>query len=396
MGSTIICLCKCSPATPLLPPRSLFHSLDQAAKQAYPLEQSQASSDTTAQEYGFHIPAIRVAREKVKHPTEFHPQEKLEVLYTRSKKQDSLLTDVKVAKFLGFHISSKAILVMKPKSPNTDYKLYCLKVFKRETTINFDVIKMLPLNSSSPFLASIKSVYEGDSQVFFLNEYVSGGKLLEVMVKSSLKSELLISFIMGEILLALEYLHSAVGIPCGNLKSNNIHLTSRGHIALTDYGIGKRYNSLMNTEDFLFMAPEVLSGSQPDQLSDFWSFGVLLVVALTGSFPFKNIKDRDVLARDISDGNVAVPDGVGPVAGNLIARLLKKDRDARMGKKGVEEVKKHAFFGQVKWEILRSLKIRSPFVMKGKNVTREGSKESLNSCNNAGEDTIHSVMHFLK
>lgn len=307
-----------------------------------------------------------------------------------------MLTDVKVAKFLGFHISSKAILVMKPKSPTSDYKLYCLKVFKRETTINFDVIKMLPLGCASPFLASIKAVYEGDSQVFFLNEYVSGGRLLEVMVKSCLKSEMLIAFIMGEILLALEYLHNTVGIPCGNIKSSNIHLTSKGHVALTDYGIGKRYNSRMNSEDFVFMAPEILAGSQPDQLSDFWSFGVLLVLALTGSLPFKNGKDRDLLAKDISEGNVVIPDAVGPIAGNLISRLLSKDRDARIGKKGVDEVKKHAFFAQVKWEMLRSLKLRSPFVMKGKNVTREGSKESLNSCNNAGEDTIHSVMHFLK
>ena len=398
MGSTFVCLCKCSPASPLLPPRSLFQNMDRAVKACNPQDQSMTSSGS-AIDTSFHIPAIRIAKDKVKHPTEFQPHENLDAIYTKSKKPDLLLKDIKIAKFLGFHVSSKALLVMKiphVKSECTDYKLYCLKEMKKHATISFEVIKALPQGCSNPFLASIKAVYEGDTQVYFLNEYVSGGKLFDVMMKSNLKNEMLIAFIMGEVLLALEYLHNFVGIPCGNLKTSNIHLTSRGHIALTDFGICRKYTKSMNVEDFLFFAPEVLEGAAHDTLSDFWSFGVFLTLVLTSKLPFENSKDRDILEKDIKEGNIVLPDGLGLVALNLISRLLMKKREERIGRNGIEEVKRHAFFAQVKWEMLRGLKLRSPFVMKGKNVTKEGSRESLNGCNNGVEDMLHSVMHFLK
>jgi calcium/calmodulin-dependent protein kinase I len=43
-----------------------------------------------------------------------------------------------------------------------------------------------------------------------------------------------------------------------------------------------------------YMAPEVLRGEKATEMSDWWSFGVLVYLALTGSVPFKGNVEKDL------------------------------------------------------------------------------------------------------
>ena len=48
-------------------------------------------------------------------------------------------------------------------------------------------------------------------------------------------------------------------------------------------------------------------------------------------------------------------------AKNLILKLLEKDSGTRLGRKGLDEIKKHQFFSGINFEDLEKKKIKTPF-----------------------------------
>lgn len=326
------------------------------------------------EKHPFKIPAIRVLREKIKHPTDYTPEEKLQLLFIRQRKPELLqLKDLKIAKFLGFGSESKALLVLRPDNSKPEYKMYCLKIVRKLPKMRFDLLKTLSFQAC-PFLAQTKLVYEGYNSVYFLNEYVSGGKFLDILVKHNMFSEALLAFVMAEVLIALEYLHNTLGIACANLKTNNVHMTAKGHISLTDYGFYRMAQPGLTADDVYYAAPEVFAGNPRDFLTDYWSLGVFFAVILTGKFPFTNPADVKSVEREIRQGKLVLPEKISAIARDLLEKLVKVQRNERIGANGVEEVKKHAFFNKVNWQLLRELKLQSPFVPRGKSLVKLSKK----------------------
>ena len=70
-----------------------------------------------------------------------------------------------------------------------------------------------------------------------LTSYVSGGDLHRVLKKNGALPEKIAKFLIAEIILALEYLHTQLKIIYRDLKPENILLTETGHIKLTDFGL---------------------------------------------------------------------------------------------------------------------------------------------------------------
>jgi len=69
-------------------------------------------------------------------------------------------------------------------------------------------------------------------------DYASGGELFFHMKREQLMSEDVVRFYAGEIILALEFLHSN-GILHRDLKPENVLLDPDGHVMLTDFGLAK-------------------------------------------------------------------------------------------------------------------------------------------------------------
>jgi serine/threonine-protein kinase greatwall len=67
-------------------------------------------------------------------------------------------------------------------------------------------------------------------------EYLVGGDLKSLLSIYGYFDESMAVFYAAEITLALEYLHSH-GITHRDLKPDNMLLTDRGHIKLTDFGL---------------------------------------------------------------------------------------------------------------------------------------------------------------
>ncbi|CAN8268905.1 unnamed protein product [Cochlearia groenlandica] len=233
-----------------------------------------------------------------------------------------------------------------------------------------------------------------------------------------------IRFYVAEILCALEHLHS-MGIAYRDLKPENILIQQSGHVTLTDFDLsrslkvptrpgfnkpdpelksdrkksrrfsdwispatataernrtgskkprsarvnpitrrktsfssGERSNSFVGTDEYV--SPEVIRGDGHDFAVDWWALGVLTYEMMYGESPFKGKSKKETFR------NVLVKEPVFAGKPNdltdLIRRLLVKDPSRRLGcHRGAAEIKEHAFFKGVRWDLLTEV-LRPPFI----------------------------------
>lgn len=109
----------------------------------------------------------------------------------------------------------------------------------------------------------------------------------------------------------------------------------------------------VGTPDYL--APEsILGGGADDRMVDWWAVGVVLYEFLYGFPPFhadtpEKVFDN-VVSRRINwhDDEIDIP----PAAHDLMDRLMCANPAQRLGARGADEVKQHAFFAGVDWTTL--------------------------------------------
>ena len=423
----MLCLCKCESSSNTQKETSIFslNSFDFGLK--------------TLPKPSYKIPTIRISQNLLKNITIFKPDDKnLKILYKTTKNAD--ISCLKIAKLLGLSQNTRTFLVLKPtknfviknsdtsflkkednllenlsknsensliknslsknSSANTNdspvnssdtpsYKLFCLKIIRKSTKTTFPLINSalsLQKPLENPFLPRISSIFEGKNHIYFLNEYVSGGPFLELFLsKNSCFNEVFISFISAEILLAIEYLHKDFGI-FANIKPNNVHLSSKGHISLLDSGVFTEGNWQNSRENAIFSAPELFKGEKHDFLCDFWSFGIFLAVILTGVFPYEITDEISQIAEKAQKNEFLMikSEKISGFAKELLKGLLTANREKRLGFNGVEEVKKMGFFQKVDWDLLRKMKIASPFVKncdkKEKEKLSQKNENSVENC----------------
>ncbi|KAH0470006.1 hypothetical protein IEQ34_001564 [Dendrobium chrysotoxum] len=114
----------------------------------------------------------------------------------------------------------------------------------------------------------------------------------------------------------------------------------------------RRKQSAVGTPDYL--APEILLGMAHGPNADWWSVGVILFEMLVGIPPFNaehpqkifdNIMNRDIPWPQI-------PEEMSHEAYDLINKLLIQNPLQRVGATGAGEVKAHAFFKDINWDML--------------------------------------------
>lgn len=155
----------------------------------------------------------------------------------------------------------------------------------------------------------------------------------------------------------LETLHSH-GVLYRDLKPDNVLIDREGHALLTDFGLSKEgvYDSMVTKSfcgSFAYMPPEMIAKSGHSQTVDFYLFGVLLYEMLVGEPPYYSRK-RAELYRNILHQRLVLPKRLSTEVKDLIARTLDRDISRRLGARGAEEVKAHAWFRGIDWELVHS------------------------------------------
>ncbi|UCD70680.1 MAG: serine/threonine protein kinase [Syntrophobacterales bacterium] len=132
-------------------------------------------------------------------------------------------------------------------------------------------------------------------------EYLEGKDVGEVIEKTgSIPVEATVT-IASKAADALHYAHQR-GIIHRDVKSGNIFITHNGEIKLTDFGIAYVPGKSPLTQPGItigtpeYMSPEQIRGEKADPRSDIFSIGVVLYEMLTGTRPFGEDGDEEVIA----------------------------------------------------------------------------------------------------
>ncbi|KAI8620660.1 kinase-like domain-containing protein [Chytriomyces sp. MP71] len=281
------------------------------------------------------------------------------------------LEDFEMLSVIGRGAFGKVMLIEEKSTK----KLYAMKALKKEHLIEQDDVVSSRLEklvfqkasqAQHPFLVNLHSCFQTDTRLFYVMEYIPGGDLMGHIMQKKRFSPELSKFYAAEICLALEFLHKHA-IVYRDLKLENILLCADGHVKLTDFGISKDnmpYGQLTKTYCGTpdFMAPEILNKRKYGRSVDWWSFGVMIYVMMTGRYPFSGEDEREIL-KSIYTDEIDFPHFFTPETVGLIKGLLHKDPHKRFGgaRQGASEVKRQKYFADTNWEHLMERKAVPPW-----------------------------------
>ncbi|CAH2245543.1 serine threonine- kinase N2 isoform X2 [Pelobates cultripes] len=265
--------------------------------------------------------------------------------------------------------------VLLAKYKDTDH-MYALKVIKKGDIESSPMLDSLLIekrvfqavtNRRHPFLINLFGSFHNQDHAIFAMEYAAGSDLRAHISNRRPFPEPRAIFYSACVVLGLEFLHEQKIIH-RDLKIENIVLDEKGFAKITDFGLCKEGIGYGDTTGSPrgtphYVAPEVCKGEPYTRAVDWWSFGVVIYVMLSGKFPFES-HDMNNLTASIIKGKFIYPESLSRNATSIIKQLLTKKVKARLGasKKDAQDVKEHPFFEQIDWAALLLKNVMPPFV----------------------------------
>ncbi|KAF9929734.1 hypothetical protein FBU30_001251 [Linnemannia zychae] len=259
--------------------------------------------------------------------------------------------------------------VMQVRKRDTN-RIYAMKILRKahiisRSEVNHTLAERTVLAQvNNPFIVPLKFSFQSPEKLYLVLAFVNGGELFHHLQREGRFSEERSRFYAAELLCALECLHG-YNVVYRDLKPENILLDYTGHIALCDFGLCKlgmteteTTNTFCGTPEYL--APELLLGQGYTKTVDWWTLGVLLYEMLTGLPPFYDENIHEMYRKILQD-ELRFPDEISPDARSLLAALLTRDPNERLGNNGPSAIKQHPFFKPISFPHLMAKKIQPPF-----------------------------------
>jgi len=294
--------------------------------------------------------------------------------------------------------------------------VYAMKKLKKSKMIEKD--QVAHVRSERNALVDSETVYADNVWVtrlyysfqdanclYLIMEFIPGGDMMTHLIKYDIFTEEQTKFFIAETILAIASIHKLHYIH-RDIKPDNLLLDKRGHIKLSDFGLctglqttkvnnlyqklegeskelnehdqtsltmsrsqrfsswrGKRKvlaYSTVGTPDYI--APEVFLKEGYTEVCDWWSVGVIMFEMLIGYPPFCSESPQETYRKIINwKHTLRFPEDcqISFEARDLIEKFCC-DQHERLGKNGVDEIKKHPFFKNINWDKLRELE--SPII----------------------------------
>ncbi|KAJ8356866.1 hypothetical protein SKAU_G00196600 [Synaphobranchus kaupii] len=213
--------------------------------------------------------------------------------------------------------------------------------------------------SDSPWIVQLCCAFQDDLHLYMVMEYMPGGDLVTLISTYDIP-ETWAQFYTAEVVLALDTIHS-LGFIHRDIKPDNMLLDQRGHLKLADFGTCMKMDSAgkvhcdtaVGTPDYI--SPEVLKSQGGEgyygRECDWWSVGVFLYEILLGDTPFYDDSLVGTYSKIMDHKNsLKFPDDIeiSEEAKNLMCAFLA-DREVRLGRNTVEDIKRHPFFRNEQW-----------------------------------------------
>jgi len=147
---------------------------------------------------------------------------------------------------------------------------YAIKAIKKRILINTNQMKYalsewnIMKKLSHPFIVKLHYAFQGPKYLYLAMDYWSGRDLSYHLDNYNYFPEEVARFLIAEIILAIEYIHTQ-DIIYRDLKPNNILIWSDGHLKITDFGLAKEGMVGMESTDTFWGSPAYLA---PELLKD--------------------------------------------------------------------------------------------------------------------------------
>ncbi|KAL3113023.1 hypothetical protein niasHT_013488 [Heterodera trifolii] len=257
-------------------------------------------------------------------------------------------------------------------------KVYAMKLLDKDKMIRrsdsafFWEERDIMANSQSDWIVRLHYAFQDLRNLYMVMEFMPGGDLVNLMSNYDIP-EKWAQFYTAELGLALDAIHS-LGYIHRDVKPDNMLIAKNGHIKLADFGTCVKMNtdglvrcsSAVGTPDYI--SPEVLRSQGGEGVYgrevDWWSVGIFLYEMLVGETPFysdslvntySKIMDHDRQLQFPADVRISAH------AKDIIRKFLSEPNE-RLGKSGIDPIKKHPFFGNSNWTFDTIQHATPPFV----------------------------------
>nr|XP_057946736.1 rho-associated protein kinase 2 isoform X2 [Doryrhamphus excisus] len=244
-------------------------------------------------------------------------------------------------------------------------KVYAMKLLskfemiKRSDSAFFWEERDIMAFANSSWVVQLCCAFQDEHYLYMVMEYMPGGDLVNLTSTYDVP-EKWAKFYTAEVVMALDAIHS-MGFIHRDVKPDNMLLDRHGHLKLADFGTCMKMDSTgmvhcdtaVGTPDYI--SPEVLKSQGGDgcygRECDWWSVGVFIFEMLVGDTPFYADSLVGTYSKIMDHKNsLNFPDDVeiSKDAKNIICAFLT-DREVRLGRNGVDEIKRHPFFRNDQW-----------------------------------------------
>ncbi|CAG8454801.1 12550_t:CDS:10 [Ambispora gerdemannii] len=246
---------------------------------------------------------------------------------------------------------------------------YAIKILDKKHIIKEKKVKYVNIEKNTlnkmthPGIVRLYYTFQDKDSLYFVLDHAKNGELLNFIKKLSSFDLRCTQFYAAQILSAIEYMHNQ-GVIHRDLKPENLLLDEKMHIKVTDFGTAKileqnsdgkeddRANSFVGTAEYV--SPELLKEKAACKSSDFWALGCIVYQLIAGRPPFKGPNEY-ITFQKIVGLEYTFPEGFPAVARDLVEKLLVIDPSKRLGaggQAGVDRLKNHKFFDDIKWDTL--------------------------------------------
>lgn len=290
------------------------------------------------------------------------------------KKLKHTVKDFEILQTLGTGTYGKVVLCKYKR----DKKKYAMKILdkkfidieKQKESVKFE--REIMVNLSNPFLLNMKISFQDDKKLYLVSDFMQGGDLnFYVCRQEKGLTEEQARFVLAEVILALEYLHSK-NIIFLDLKPENIMINKNGHVKLADFGTAKKVDEKKGYASgvagtFEYAAPEI-GQSKYEYSVDYFALGCSFFFMLFKSLLFKHnlhmAKKGHRLPNQVEYGKVidevnkyCKQNRVSENAKDLMKGLLALKPEDRLGytAEGLKNLKEHEFFEGIDWKNIQNM-----------------------------------------
>ncbi len=182
-----------------------------------------------------------------------------------------------------------------------------------------------------PNIVSMYDYGQQEDLFYLVLELMEGGTLSQRIPEAGMPPGQA-AFVLEPLGKAIQAAHD-LGVVHRDLKPDNVMLTAKGVVKVTDFGLGRSLTSthLTATGTALgtpaYMSPEQICGTLYEPATDQYALGVMAFQLLTGRLPFEAVDPMQACFMHVSEP--APAPGISPQVDAVILRMLAKKPEER-------------------------------------------------------------------